>query len=68
MHEENYISGETLPKSLTRWWLKTRECKNGIQLGPEGMQACIEFYIPWWGWPFELLHRLIFGKTTLKEK
>ena len=67
MHEESYISsGESRSKLLTRWWLGTRQCKNAVQIGPEGMPACLEFYVPWWSWPFELLHRLIFGKANLK--
>ena len=64
--ERDYVNGKALPKLLARWWLKMRICKNAIQLGPKGMPACVEFYVPWWGWPFEMIHRLIFGKAVLK--
>ncbi len=66
--KEEYVMGKSLPKPLTRWWLKTRPCKNAVQIGPKGMPACIEFYVPWYAWPFELLHRIIFGKATLESK
>lgn len=25
-----------------------------------------ELYVPWWAWPFELIHRAIFGQVKLK--
>jgi hypothetical protein len=50
---------------LCRWWLRTRPCQLRIQIDKE-VPACIEFYVPWWGWPFELTHRLIFGSTKIK--
>ena len=67
MNQNNYVELKSLPKPLTRWWLRTRLCKNGIQLGPEGMPACMEFYVPWWAWPLELTHRLIFGRAVIEE-
>ena len=66
--EKEYVMCEALPKPLTRWWIKTRPCKNAVQIGPKGMPACIEFYVPLWAWPFELLHRVVFGRTVLKSK
>jgi len=67
-NKEDYVMKKALPTPLTRWWLKTRPCKNAVQIGPEGISACIEFYVPWYAWPFELLHRLVFGKATLENK
>lgn len=45
-------------KFLCRWWLKTRDCKDFPNL--------IELYVPWWAWPLEIFHRLIFGSTKIK--
>ena len=54
------------PKWLCRWWLRTRPCKNAVQMNPnDGIPACIEFYVPAWAWPFELLHRAVFGKAKI---
>ena len=50
---------------LTRWWLKTREVK-AIVYPNNLIGASYEFYVPFWAWPFELLHRLFFGKVTLE--
>lgn len=50
-----------------RWWLRTRPVSNGIQLGLQNVPAAIEFYVPWWGWPFEILHRCIFGYPKLNK-
>lgn len=63
--KEEYVLRTGLPVPLTRWWLKSRPCKLGKQMDPHIMEPCIEFYVPLWAWPFELLHRLIFGKTSL---
>lgn len=61
--------GHTLPLPLCRWWLRTRECELGVQVPTaDAMPACIEFYVPWWGWPLEWLHRLIFGRARLARK
>jgi hypothetical protein len=59
-----YTSVKQKPYLLTRWWINTREVtpviyENGL------VGACHEFYVPVWAWPFELLHRLIFGSTKL---
>ena len=42
--------------------------KNAVEIGPEGMPPCIEFYVALWAWPFELIHRMVFGRTVLKSK
>jgi len=50
---------------LCRWWLRTRPCKKAVQLN-NYIPACVEFYVPWWAWPLELTHRLIFGTTKIQ--
>ena len=63
------VLGTELSVPLTKWWLKVRPCKSAIQINAnQGIPPCIEFYVPFWAWPFELLHRLyclIFGKDKL---
>jgi hypothetical protein len=59
------VHGTALPRPQCRWWLRTRPCSHGVQIGPEGIPAAVEFYVPWWAWPFELLHWLVFGKASL---
>ena len=55
------------PELLTRWWLKTRTIKRAIQINKnEGISPCVEFYVPFWAWPLELLYSLIFGSSKLK--
>jgi len=62
------ITKKSLPLPLTKWWAKTRPCKKAVQLNVnEGIPACIEFYVPWWAWPLEMLHRAIFGRDDLKS-
>ena len=67
MEESTFGTAKCRPLFLCRWWLKTRDIKNPIQLNPgEGIPPAVEFYVPWWAWPLELLHRLIFGHARLK--
>lgn len=59
------IQGKTLP--LPRWWLRTRPDTRGNQLNASGsLSPCVIFYVPWWGWPFEFMHRLLFGCPKIK--
>ena len=51
---------------LSRWWLKTRATKTGVQLNNGEMPACVELYVPFWAWPLEILHRLVFGSTKIE--
>lgn len=51
-------------KLLSRWWLKTREVKD-IAVPLTSLNYPIEFYIPFWAWPLEILYRLIFGATKI---
>lgn len=55
---------QSRPKYLRRWWLRTRPCKKQI-LVSEYFDNPLEFYVPWWAWPFELMHRMIFGRAKL---
>jgi len=54
------------PRWLCRWWLSFRPCVSeqidGLWTAPS------EGYIPWWAWPFELCHRLIWGRCSLSEE
>jgi hypothetical protein len=54
------------PWYLRRWWLRIRACESILLNGLWTAQA--EFYVPWWSWPLELIHRFFFGKVTLYEK
>lgn len=66
--KEEYKVGTCRPLPFCRWWCRVRPLKNAVQLNAgEGIPAAVEFYVPWWAWPFELLHRLIFGSTKFKE-
>lgn len=65
MKQEQMTTAVGRPLPLCRWWLRTRPLRNAVQIGPAGIPAVVEFYVPFWAWPFELLHRLIFGRSTL---
>lgn len=52
-------------KVFAAWWLGTRPCSRAVQIGPPGMPGIIEFYVPWWAWPLELIHRAVFGYPRL---
>jgi len=57
-----YGEAKTRHTALCRWWLKIRTCEQSCVGG-----AVHEFYVPFWAWPFEWLHRLIFGRATIKN-
>jgi hypothetical protein len=67
LNQERYVSMQQKLLLLRRWWLKTRPCTIGIQVGDSGLPACREFYVPWYAWPLEALHRIVFGKTKLES-
>lgn len=68
-YANDYVVGIGKRKIFTRWWLSTRPCKNAVQLNVgEGIPACVEFYVPIWAWPLELLHRVVFGTVKLECK
>ncbi len=57
-----YSIGQSRHPILCRWWVKTKECEATT---PE--EAVHELYVPFWAWPFEWLHRLVFGRATLEQ-
>jgi hypothetical protein len=49
-----------------RFWIKIRKTGDVLNVSDTELKHAIhEFYVPWWAWPLELLHRIIYGKTTL---
>ena len=59
-----FTTGTCRPRPLTRWWLRTRFIEvitydNGL------IGAPMELYVPFWAWPLELLHRVVFGSTKI---
>jgi len=69
MKEEiTYVKGICRPIIFTRWWLRTRKIKSGPEFNEYGLKHAVhELYVPWWSWPFELLHRLVFGRAKLGD-
>lgn len=63
-----YVKRTCRPTIFTRWWLGIRKFKPSSEFNECGLKYAIhEFYVPWWGWPFELLHRLVFGRAKLSN-
>lgn len=60
-----FVSLRSRHPLLCRWWLRTRPCRLGVQLGPPGIPAAVELYVPLWAWPLELTHRVVFGAVRL---
>jgi hypothetical protein len=57
-----YGMGRTRHPILCRWWLKTRPIRVPEYRSDDKV---LEFYVPWWAWPLELLHRIIFGSSRI---
>jgi len=61
---DDFKESQLEPWFIRRWWLNCRVTTidniNGSWV------AASELYVPWWAWPFELLHRLIFGRAYIK--
>lgn len=61
------------PIPLCRWWLRTRLIPGDVttRVNFAGMKdsvtssPVVEFYVPWWAWPLEWMHRLVFGTVIL---
>ena len=69
LSDSNFTTGTARPKLLTRWWLKTRVVKRAVQVNKDkGIPPCVEFYVPFWAWPLELLYIAIFGNTKLDSQ
>ena len=56
--------GKSLPRPLCKWWKRFRRVKDQVPM--DGLiHAAVELYVPWWAWPFELTHRMVFGNLKL---
>jgi len=53
------------PRWQCRWWLRSKPAP--ILPGDDGLFHGAEMYVPWWAWPLDLAHRLIFGSTKLEQ-
>lgn len=68
----DYVIGRSRHPWLCRWWVRTRPVKPDkfhramCRLTSSGARAPVEFYVPWWGWPLELLHRAVFGRAIIR--
>ena len=47
-----------------RWWRKSRPSTKGVQLNKD-LPPCLESYVPWWAWLFELISNLLYGKEGI---
>lgn len=56
---------KSLSAPVVTWWTRTRVCKNAIQMYPKDLPPCVEFYVLWWSWPLELIHRCVFGRDII---
>lgn len=66
MQNQTQRFGKSLPKPCLKWWLHTRDVKGQIAAPGVDLPPCIEFYVPWWAWPLELAHRMIFGREKIQ--
>ena len=47
---------------LCKWWMRVEPLK----FEPSSrLQSGARFYVPWWAWPLELVHRAIFGRVKI---
>jgi hypothetical protein len=67
MNEDSteYKVGTFPPWYARKWWMRVREVES-VTYSDGSVGGCAEFYVPWWSWPFELLHRLIFGNPKVE--
>lgn len=49
-----------------RWWLRGEVVSRIIEADEVAAYAW-DFTVPFWAWPFELLHRLAFGKCDMRQ-
>jgi hypothetical protein len=56
------IRGECGPWYRRRWWLKAEPLP---PFHPNVLREGAALRVPWWAWPFELTHRLFFGRIKL---
>jgi len=55
--------GTPAPWYERKWWVRVREIESIWT--PQGWTGCAEFYVPFWAWPLELGHRMIFGNPKV---
>lgn len=58
MDDIKYVIREAANPIFCRWWLRVREVES-IIYGDGSSGACHEFYVPFWAWPLEGLHRFV---------
>lgn len=63
---QQYARGTARPPVFQKWWLRT--CTPVLRRDEQGRLYGLELYVPWWAWPFELLHRLAFGNPELSTE
>lgn len=74
---ERYAEACSRVMITPRWWLKLRNVnlpgRSNIrdmadlqEMAAEADQAA-EFYVPWWAWPLEWIHRLVFGRHLIDD-
>jgi len=60
---EKFVSGIGRKRWLCKWWIRVKPCA-AIMI--DGLwSASSEIYVPWWAWPFEIIHRMIFGSSKI---
>ena len=59
--------GKGMHPWICKWWLRMRDCKRATLIGDTqpGVLPVQEFYVPLWAWPFEWMHRCVFGNPKL---
>ena len=66
MKMDKYQVGKSKHWLFCKWWMRIRPVVSQAIPCPSSCR-CVEFYVPWWAWPFELIHRAIFGKTKINR-
>jgi hypothetical protein len=61
-----YILKDQSPWYKRRWWVRVKNTNVKYKTTVYGTEISLgkETYIPWWGWLFELVHRLFFGDNS----
>ena len=68
---DEHILKEQAPWYKRRWWTRVRNNSINYKTTTYGTEISFgkETYIPFWGWPFELIYRLFFGNhSKIKPK
>jgi len=62
--KNDYVKSIGRPWYFCKWWLKCETYP--LDKDPDGFTHGAKIYVPWWAWPLELLHRLVFGYPKLE--